>query len=232
MRVLIGSANLTARGLIRNVEAGLLLHMGLEKIGDQGTIEQISTKIIDPLERMKMSRPENIYQITTKDDLQKLLRCRLVADETSEEYKNRTSESGRQFGPQAPKLVPDWPVPSGLLLLSQAELLQPDVPVDEARAIMGTTQVGSPDMPTLDTLPTANPDKYDPSRFIISETAPENPEPNGVPMQSRKGPRRYRLDAYTAIKIPPDKIRIEGPEYRMDSVYGTQPGLYRGIVIC
>ena len=69
MRVLVGSANLTRRGLSQNVEAGIFLRLSLEKAGDQTIVKQVSTKLIEPLEALRTRCPKNVFEIKDKDDL-------------------------------------------------------------------------------------------------------------------------------------------------------------------
>lgn len=95
-RVILGSANLTDGGLVQNVEASSMIDLDLTISDDY----RIFAKLMESLEFLKRTRPDNVVRVTSVDDIRDLVSSgRLEAND------GRPRQSpGGEGGPDAKSL--------------------------------------------------------------------------------------------------------------------------------
>ncbi|GJQ63931.1 MAG: hypothetical protein SCALA702_29840 [Melioribacteraceae bacterium] len=76
-KIIIGSANLTFGGLVRNIEASSILLLDLNTIMDKNYLEEI----LLAFEKLETNHPRNVYRIKTLDQLENLHKEGRLVDE-------------------------------------------------------------------------------------------------------------------------------------------------------
>lgn len=76
--LITGSANLTSGGLVKNIEASLMVNLDLSCLEDVALAE----KVISDFTILKKQHPENVFRLDNSVDLNEMVRLGLLEDET------------------------------------------------------------------------------------------------------------------------------------------------------
>lgn len=92
-KIIIGSANFTSGGLIKNIESSLLLDADLSDINDKALIDSITTQFSE----LESNHNENIFALGAECNLDEMVQEGLLIDETVTTFsaKNKSSKTTR-----------------------------------------------------------------------------------------------------------------------------------------
>lgn len=76
-KIIIGSANLTAGGLVRNIEASTVIELNLKVKEDKEYLK----KLLETFEELEKSHPQNIFKVTSNAQISKLFEEGRLNDE-------------------------------------------------------------------------------------------------------------------------------------------------------
>lgn len=89
-RLIVGSANATTGGLVRNIEASLYVELNMHDPNDVS----VTNKIIDSFEELSSSFPENVFQIAPGTDLETFVTQGILIDQSDTQYRTRMRATG------------------------------------------------------------------------------------------------------------------------------------------
>lgn len=89
-RLLVGSANATSGGLVKNIEASLFAELDMTVADDV----EIANKIDQSFDTLATSYPDNVFRITRETDLTELVSQGLLIDQNNSVYQTRMRATG------------------------------------------------------------------------------------------------------------------------------------------
>ena len=89
-RLIIGSANATTGGLIRNIEASLYAELNMH---DPNEVN-VTDKILNSFEELLSRFPENVFQISPETDLDTFVTQGIFIDQNNTQYRTRMRATG------------------------------------------------------------------------------------------------------------------------------------------
>ena len=89
-RLIVGSANATTGGLVRNIEASLYAKLNMHDPNEAN----ITDKILNSFEELLSRFPENVFQISPETDLDTLLTQGILIDQNNTQYRTRMRATG------------------------------------------------------------------------------------------------------------------------------------------
>ncbi|MCH5157083.1 MAG: phospholipase D family protein [Clostridiales bacterium] len=89
-RLLVGSANATTGGLIKNIEAGIYAELDMHNHDDK----DVADKLINSFEELSLSFPENVFLISPETDLNAFVAQGILIDQNNTQYRTRMRASG------------------------------------------------------------------------------------------------------------------------------------------
>lgn len=89
-RLLVGSANATSGGLVKNIEASLFVELDMTVADDV----EIANKITEAFDTLAASYPDNVFQVTQETDLTELVNQGLLIDQNNTLYQTRMRATG------------------------------------------------------------------------------------------------------------------------------------------
>lgn len=89
-RLIVGSANATTGGLVRNIEASLYSKLNMHDPNEAN----ITDKILNSFEELLSRFPENVFQISPETDLDTLLTQGILIDQNNTQYRTRMRATG------------------------------------------------------------------------------------------------------------------------------------------
>lgn len=89
-RLIVGSANATTGGLVKNIEASLYAELNMHNPDDVS----ISNKILNSFEELILRFPENVFQISPETDLDTFVAQGILIDQNNTQYRTRMRAAG------------------------------------------------------------------------------------------------------------------------------------------
>lgn len=91
-RLLVGSANATSGGLIKNIEASLYTDLNMQEANDA----QIADVILSSFEALETGYPDNVFQITEDTDLGAFVQQGILINQNNTLYRPRMRATGTE----------------------------------------------------------------------------------------------------------------------------------------
>ena len=89
-RLIVGSANATTGGMVKNIEASLYAELDMHVVDDVNVVD----KIITSFEELSTRFPENVFQISEDTDLNLFVEQGLLIDQNNTQYRTRMRATG------------------------------------------------------------------------------------------------------------------------------------------